>query len=269
MKILLTNDDGISAPGISALAKRLSSEHEVYVVAPESNRSGASCSITVCVPLRFSKVESAELPCAASYSLSGSPVDCTLNGITNRLIPDIDVVISGINNGPNIGTDVVYSGTCGAARCASLNGIPGIALSVDTTSPRETGDDSDDLYYDSLADFTARNLDRLIELCGQKRNCNGKFRYDCFVNVNSPLLKNYRGVEFSKPCMRRYFDSIKEEVQADGTMTDTIVGDETLFNFGDDNSDFAVTNRGCVSISSVYAEVVSMDLSGMENSFIL
>ena len=121
MRVLLANDDGINAPGISALARRFSREHEVYIVAPDTNRSAASCSMTVARPMKIVKIDSENLPSVAAFSLAGSPVDCALCGIAGPHVPDVDVVVSGINDGPNVGTDIIYSGTCGAARHASLS----------------------------------------------------------------------------------------------------------------------------------------------------
>lgn len=269
MKILLTNDDGIQAPGIKALAKRFSGDHQVYIVAPSSNRSAASCCMTVGKNLRFEKIVSEDLPSVASYGLDGTPVDCALCGLAGSHIPDVDVVISGINNGPNVGTDVIYSGTCGAARQASLYGVPGIALSVDTTSPREEGDAGDDLYYDSLADFAFRNLDSLIELCGERRKYDDHWIYDCFVNVNSPLRKVYKGARLANPCLRRYFDKIEINEASDGTMTSTLVGNAGVFSYGDELADCKITGEGFVSVSSIYAETKAVDLRGKSSSFVL
>lgn len=269
MRILLANDDGIHAPGIAALAKRFSMEHEVFIVAPSSNRSGASSSITVAVPLALEKSESEDLPSKVAYGLAGSPVDCVLCGINGEHIPDVDVVISGINDGPNVGTDVIFSGTCGAARYASMMGIPGIALSVDCNSYRDPDDKSDDLYYDSMADFACKNLSKLIGLCGERKKYGDRYIYDCFVNVNSPCLKEYKGVRFTTPCLRRYFDRIVLEKNSDGNMVSKCIGEAKVFSHGDESADFRATESGYVSVSAVYTEVAAMDLRGMENSFIL
>lgn len=269
MRILLANDDGINAPGIAALAKRFGRDHEVFIVAPSFNRSGASCSISVAVPLELEKKEFKDFPVKVAYGLAGSPVDCALCGINGEHIPDVDVVISGINDGPNIGTDVVFSGTCGAARYASMMGIPGIALSVDCNSFRDPEDKSKDLYYDSLADFAFKNLERLIELCGERKKYGDRFVYDCFVNVNSPCLKVYKGVKLTTPCIRRYFDRIVIEEGNDGRMFSKCIGEAGVFSHGNEMADYKATESGYVSVSSVYTEIKAMDLSGMENSFIL
>lgn len=269
MKVLLANDDGINAPGIAALAKRFSMEHEVYIVAPAANKSGASSSITVNVPHVLEKKSDGALASVAAYSLDGTPVDCVLSGVNGTYIPDVDVVISGINDGPNIGSDVIFSGTCGAARYASMMGIPGIALSVDTTSFRAPEDRSGDLYFDSLADFACKNLNRLIELCGERKLYNDRYIYDCFVNVNSPCLKVYKGVKLTSPSLRRYYDVIQLEKESESRFLSKCVGEFKCFSYGGEDADYKATGSGYVSVSSVHTEVRAVDLSGKENSFIL
>ena len=127
MTILLTNDDGIQAKGINVIAERLIKDgHEVYVVAPDSNRSAVSHHITIW------NVNTLKNQGENRWSCSGYPSDCVCVGLESNLFDfKFDVVVSGINQGANMGTDIIYSGTCGAARQAVLNGVPGIALSVD------------------------------------------------------------------------------------------------------------------------------------------
>ncbi len=175
MNLLLTNDDGIDGQGLLVLASVLSKKHNVFVVAPKKNKSGASCQMNVAVPLELKKVEMQG--CKVAFYLDGSPVDCVLSGLNGDYIGEkIDAVISGINDGPNIGTDIVYSGTCGGARQASLTGIPGIALSIDFTS-RDANEYTENFYFENIAEFTLNNLEKLISFCGQqiKLNENHKF----------------------------------------------------------------------------------------------
>ena len=127
MKILLANDDGIEAKGIQVLAARLERDgHEVYVIAPDSNRSAVSHHITMY------NVNTLKAAGKNRWACSGYPSDCVCIGLKSNLFDfKFDVVISGINEGANMGTDIIYSGTCGAARQAVLDGVPAIALSVD------------------------------------------------------------------------------------------------------------------------------------------
>ncbi len=132
MKILISNDDGVFAPGIQALAKALSEIADVTVVAPESERSGFSSALTLDRPLRATEIS------PKVWAVNGTPADCvylSMNGLFNQLGQDesldqhFDLVVSGINSGPNLGDDVLYSGTVGAAFEGRLMKQPAIAVS--------------------------------------------------------------------------------------------------------------------------------------------
>lgn len=131
LKILLVNDDGIQSPGLAALGKALAQSHQVTVVAPDGNRSAVGHGITLDTPLLVRKVEL--LPQGEAYQISGSPVDCTRLGLDALCPQGVNLVISGINYGENVSSDLPYSGTVAAAVEASLLGVPGIAVSA----PRE------------------------------------------------------------------------------------------------------------------------------------
>jgi 5'-nucleotidase len=123
MRILISNDDGYLAPGINALAEALASVAEIIVVAPDSNRSGASNSLTLDRPLSVTKAAN------GFYYVNGTPTDCVHIALTGMLDALPDLVVSGINNGQNMGDDTLYSGTVAAATEAFLFGIPAIAFS--------------------------------------------------------------------------------------------------------------------------------------------
>ncbi len=123
MKILISNDDGYLAPGINALADQLSAIADVVVVAPDSNRSGSSNSLTLDRPLRVMKSDK------GYYSINGTPSDCVHIALTGVLDERPDLVVSGINQGQNMGDDTLYSGTVAAATEGFLFGIPAIAFS--------------------------------------------------------------------------------------------------------------------------------------------
>jgi len=132
MKILLTNDDGFDAPGITAMEEALSVEHEVYIVAPDNERSGSSNAFTIKEPVILTNRGERR------FSLNGYPTDCTNVGIKAGIIPKVDCVVSGINHGANVGDDIFFSGTVGAARMAYISGYSGIAVSfasMDSASP--------------------------------------------------------------------------------------------------------------------------------------
>jgi len=128
MKILLSNDDGVFAIGIRALAAELSKKHEIYVSAPDTERSAVSRAMTLFDPIRARKTTIKGLPEIPAYAISGTPVDCVRLALGN-LFPNPDLVVSGINHGPNLGTDVLYSGTVAAAHEAALLGYQSIAVS--------------------------------------------------------------------------------------------------------------------------------------------
>ena len=130
MNILITNDDGIYADGIIELAKAISKIANVYVVAPESQKSATGHAITIHNPIMVHKIDMGEN--IKSYAISGTPADCVKVGIEG-LFKDIniDLVLSGINNGSNLGTDVIYSGTVSAALEGFILNKPSIAISYD------------------------------------------------------------------------------------------------------------------------------------------
>jgi 5'-nucleotidase len=134
MKILLVNDDGYEAPGIRILFESLQDIAEVDLVAPFSQRSGFSMGLTVFKPLTVKEFELA--PQKTGYAVSGTPVDCVKLGLSTLLKDPPDLVISGINLGANISTNIFYSGTVGAAMEAAMYGINALAISLDThTNP--------------------------------------------------------------------------------------------------------------------------------------
>ncbi len=167
MKILLVNDDGYNRCGLPVLMEELErAGHEVWVSAPSSNRSAQSHSMNLSIPIEFTKFGENK------YYCTGTPADCILYAIKGKLFPTCpDLVISGINQGPNCSNDIVYSGTCGAAREAVFQKIPAMALSMGR--PRVSGGGYD---YVPCARWTVENLDRLMELTS----------LDSFVNINFP-----------------------------------------------------------------------------------
>ncbi|MDK1007024.1 5'/3'-nucleotidase SurE, partial [Cronobacter sakazakii] len=125
MRILLSNDDGIHAPGIQALAKALREFADVQVVAPDRNRSGASNSLTLESSLRTFTYPNGDIAVQM-----GTPTDCVFLGVNALMRPRPDVVVSGINAGPNLGDDVIYSGTVAAAMEGRHLGLPALAVSL-------------------------------------------------------------------------------------------------------------------------------------------
>jgi len=171
MNILLTNDDGFDSPGLQVLAEELASRHEIWIVAPKSNRSGASHSITVRRPHILKHVSPRQVIC------SGTPVDCVNVALSGLMDTPPELVLSGINLGPNLGTDIYYSGTAGAARQASVHGIPGIALSLNChAAPWD---------FSHTMPFIRDNLEALA----------GYYAFDseAFLNINFPHRESFSG----------------------------------------------------------------------------
>jgi 5'-nucleotidase len=124
MRVLVSNDDGVDAPGIRVLASRLSVVGEVTVVAPDRDRSGASNSLTLDQPIRVTRLDDGR------YRVAGTPTDCVHLALAGLLDHEPDIVVSGINNSANLGDDVIYSGTVSAAMEGRFLGLPAIAVSL-------------------------------------------------------------------------------------------------------------------------------------------
>ncbi len=251
MNILLTNDDGIEAKGLIVLAERFEKAgHSVYVIAPDSNRSAVSHHITMYNTNILKKTG------LKSWACSGYPSDCVCIGLKSDLFDfKFDLVISGINEGANMGTDIIYSGTCGAARQAVLDGVPGIALSVD---PEEwTPECRAKMKYEALADFTAKNLDQLMALTSTEVP-------RMFVNVNGASRDSYLGVKYCQSlCIREYGDKLKI-LDVDGRKESHFVPGGALPR-KDENCDAYVVKEGYIAISRVYAEPLAAEIvDGMQ-----
>lgn len=182
MNILVVNDDGIEAEGIKILAKSLIPYGNVFVVAPNKCRSAASHSITFGT-ISFNSVS--VIKGADCYSCSGMPVDCVRLS-TSILRKNFDLVFSGINNGLNCGTDIVYSGTVAAAKEAIIEGIPGIAISTD---------------HDSF-DIAKNEIDDCIKFIMD----NKLYSLDYVLNVNFPTkdFKKSLGYRFTKQGIKSF-----------------------------------------------------------------
>ena len=181
MNILITNDDGIRADGIIELSKELSKTHNVYVVAPDTQKSATGHAITIHNPIMLNDEYIDENICA--YSISGTPADCVKIGI-EALFKDIniDMVISGINNGPNLGTDVIYSGTVSAAIEGFIQNKPSIAFSLNEFNVLKE-------KYKEVSKYAAKIVNDIQD----KLN----LLDDCILNVNIPN-KEVKGTKITR-----------------------------------------------------------------------
>ncbi len=162
MHILVSNDDGYRAPGIAVLADALSVEHEISVVAPERNCSGASNSLTLERGLRACQIEE------NSYYVDGTPTDTVHLAVTGLLNKEPDMVVSGINAGANMGDDVLYSGTVAAAMEGRHLGLPAIAVSMDSYTPN---------HFETAAKAVVQLLKNLNQV---------SFAANTILNINVP-----------------------------------------------------------------------------------
>lgn len=212
LSILISNDDGVHAPGIHALAKEFR-EHHVVIVAPERERSTTGHSLTLHKPLRLRELGK------NVYWVSGGPADCIylgVNGLLRGKKPDL--VLSGINRGANLGQDVFYSGTASAAREATNIGIPAMAVSLDLSY--QGGDKSE--HYASAAKAARRVLERALETFGGKK---GDWRKGLrawpegtMLNVNAPNLpwKKIKGIRPATQGRRLYSNEAVRRKDARG-----------------------------------------------------
>ncbi len=164
MRILVSNDDGVDAPGIVILARRLAVFGEVTVVAPDRDRSGASNSLTLDQPIRVTRLEDGR------YRVAGTPTDCVHLALAGLLDVEPDIVVSGINNSANLGDDVIYSGTVSAAMEGRFLGLPAIAVSLVTR-------DHKGVNYDTAAQAALSIMQRLLV---------DPLPADTILNVNVP-----------------------------------------------------------------------------------
>ena len=194
MNILITNDDGIYAPGLEALYKHLTTRHAVAVIAPDREQSAIGHAITLNQPLRASKVSINGA--FHGYAVTGTPADCIKMGVLEILDSKPDMVISGINPGANVGVNINYSGTVAAAREATLYGILAIAVSIHSRDAR---------YYDEAALFIADLAEQLYV---------NRLPFGTFLNVNIPNrpLSEIAGIRLSQLDMEFFPEFIDKRV---------------------------------------------------------
>lgn len=233
MKLLLTNDDGYGAEGLVALASALSPFHKVWIVAPHENRSGVSHGISLTRELTY-RTEGAQ-----EWTCSGLPADCVIAGALGFMDEPPDAVISGINRGANLGTDLVYSGTAAAAREASFMGIPGIAISL-------LADSEERWDYENLARFVRENLETLISLA----------RPDVFVNVNAKTCPSYKGARITGISRRVYKNGVTIHPDGEDTYYGEFKGGR-VHTTGTEDSDWHAVEEGYVSVSRVISQPCS------------
>ena len=234
MNILISNDDGINAEGIKILAEEISKIANTYVVAPDSTRSASGHAITLHKPILINDEFIAEN--VEAYSTSGTPADCVKVGIESILKDiEIDLVLSGINNGPNLGTDIIYSGTVAAAIEGLVEGKPSIALSCD--SSKVSSDE-----YREAAKYTAKLIQKLE---GNLDKLNGNI-----LNVNFPTGEK-KGVRITK-LGRRVYNNVMDDRQSIRGQRYVWMGGDLEDIKQDKDSDIFAVENGYISITPVH-----------------
>lgn len=229
--ILVTNDDGIHAPGLKVLAEAMQQNGSVVVVAPDRDNSAASHSLTMQRPLRVREHKE------NWYSVDGTPTDCVTIGIGKVLPVKPALVVSGINPGPNLGDDISYSGTVSAAIEGTMLGIPSLAVS-------KSGEEQEE--YGLAASFAASLVRVVLE--------NG-LPPDTLLNVNVPGREHgeIRGIKFTRQGRRKYDDAIKETSDPWGRRHYWIGGGTPLWDEGEETDAQAVL-AGWISITPLHLD---------------
>jgi len=235
MKILVVNDDSISAPGIELLAKAAMEFGEVWVVAPAEQCSALSQKLTLREQMSLEKVENFPVPVRAAWKLGGTPVDCVKVALEHILEETPDYVFSGINNGYNAGFDIAYSGTLGAAFEAVRNGIPAAAFSV-----------ASDAHLPYAETYLRDVIRELLE---------GKLERGEVWNVNFPAMKTVgmKGILRNRTVAptSMFRETYLETLQPDGRVLLTCKGIHTPDDLIPEGTDAKAVRQGYISIGRV------------------
>lgn len=239
MRILLTNDDGIMAPGIQALWREMAAIGEVTVVAPDTERSATSQAITVHHPIRVDKF-CIEDPPICAWRVGGTPTDCVKLAVEALLPAKPDVVVSGINLGPNLGTDVLYSGTVSAAIEGALHGVPSVAVSLAA-------------WQD--ADFApAARFARKLVLALAER----KLPPDTLLNVNVPPLpaEQLAGVQVTRLGVIEYENTFERREDPRGR-TYYWMGGSLVDSGNEEGTDVMALKQGRISVTPIHFDLTN------------
>lgn len=237
MHILLSNDDGYLAEGLAALAGALSKLAEISVVAPDKNRSAASNSLTLELPLR------AHLADNGFIKVDGTPTDCVHLAITGLLAKEPDMVIAGINHGSNLGDDVIYSGTVAAATEGRFLGLPAIAISLASTD--------EPVHFDTAAHVAVILLRQLIDK---------PLPQDILLNVNVPdvSLKDLKGFQATRLGQRHKSEPVIKHKDPRGRAI-YWVGPPGAEQDAGPGTDFFAINSGYVSVTPLQLDLTRYD----------
>jgi 5'-nucleotidase len=238
MLILCTNDDGYFAAGLKVLADAAASLGTVEVIAPDREQSACSHSLTMHFPLRSHRVD------ARTRYVDGTPTDCVALAVGALLERRPDVVLSGVNHGPNMGEDVLYSGTVAGAMEATILGIPAVAFSY-------TGADPADIA--AFGPLLERLIPKLV-----RRDV---FPAETLLNVNLPAVapEEVRGVRVTRLARRIYTDSLTRALDPNGREYFWIGGGGVQWR-ADEDTDFRAVDEGFISVTPLHLDLTNYKL---------
>lgn len=236
--LLCTNDDGIHASGLALLAEAAASHGEVHVVAPDREQSATSHALTLHRPLRL-------IPAGERrHTVDGTPTDCVLIAITDLMDTPPALVLSGVNHGPNMAEDVLYSGTVAAAMEATILGVPAVAISYTGWTVEHLS-----TYGPFVSDLIGSILAR------------AEFPPETLLNVNLPdrPADDARGIEVTALGRRVYHDSVTRRIDPRGNEYLWIGGGRSDWS-GRDDSDFRAIEAGYVSVTPLHLDLTDFSL---------
>ncbi len=236
--ILVTNDDGIYSPGLNPLVSALRRLGKIYVVVPNQSKSAVSHAITLDRPLRVYQVKNV-------YTVNGTPADCVRLAILSLIRNKVDLVVSGINEGPNMGEDVIYSATVAAAREAAMLGIPGLAVSLSIRNGKSAS-------WRTAAKF-AYQVSKWILKNGLPAGI--------FFNLNIPDVaeKKIKGFVITKLGKRIYSEKIDSRIDPRGLKYYWLAG-ATPSGVNTPGTDIAALKKGMVSLTPLRYDSTAYDL---------
>ena len=241
MKILISNDDGIVANGIRALIEALSVENDVYVVAPDRERSAAGHSLTLHTPIRVEELDP-KYGAKRNWVTTGTPGDCVKIALSAILAEDEkpDFIVSGINHGPNLGTDILYSGTVSCAMEGAMAGYRAIAVSLASLSA-----EPEDFVVP--AQIIAKLLPKIKEM---------DFPAKCILNINIPALfeDDIAGIAVTTLGNKMFTDNYERRLDPRGKVYYWMAG-ELISHDENDNSDISAVRSNMISITPVTFEI--------------
>ncbi|MGA9531249.1 MAG: 5'/3'-nucleotidase SurE [Anaerolineales bacterium] len=244
MHILVTNDDGVQAPGLLQLANALSAIGDVSVLAPERNWSASGHVKTMHRPLRVRQTQLADG--TAALTSDGAPSDCVALAILGLVEAPIDLIVSGINPSANVGHDLTYSGTVTAAMEGAIGGITSMAISLDVPA-----DHSDPIDYSAAAEAACSLADQILTNPPETGT---------LLNVNVPYgpATGFRGLRVTRQGNRVYHDELVERTDPRG-LPYYWIGGQAPTGLADEGTDFWAIGQGYVSITPLHLDLTAHD----------